>query len=114
MFQERRKYKRLAVCRDNESNVMVQNGSIRVAGTLLNLSLGGALLALADATVQAESGTTVSLSLQSDGHWFQVKAAIVRSAGPAHIAVQFIDLTETETEELRAKLTQMELILGGS
>lgn len=77
--------------------------------SLANLSTDGAFLRFPCSPAGLETGAVVSVWLDSGGILLKVEAVIVRTE-PAHVAVQFLDLTPAERNEIRSKMVRMEII----
>jgi hypothetical protein len=77
--------------------------------SLADLSADGALMKFPYSPAGFEPGVVISLWLDSGGTYLKVEAIVVRTE-PGHLAVQFIDLSATERDEIRTKMIRMEII----
>jgi c-di-GMP-binding flagellar brake protein YcgR len=108
---ERRQYNRINALLDAEEQVLIESGTQLVRSTLINLSAGGALLALKEpeAAVAFQTGGAFHVFLDNGGHVLELNTKAVRTDGQK-IAFQFSDLTAEQKRAIHTKLIRMAII----
>ncbi len=108
---ERRQYNRISALLDAEEQVMIENGGQLVPSILINLSAGGALLALKETEPGLEfpAGNVFHLFFDNGGHVLELDTTVVRTEGQK-IAFQFSDMNAEQKRAVHTKLIRMAII----
>ena len=104
---DRRQYERLSTHVPTTYTASVKSGGARVGeGMVSDVSLGGCYLHTA---VPASEGTLLSLQLQTGEHTpaIPVETAIVRTARPTGVGLEFLHLDEAAQERLSRLVRQL-------
>ena len=109
MSTDRRQSKRVMALTPEEEPVLVRAGSAQYSAKLVNMSSGGALIALLDCDLQTAAGDICQLLFSDGAFMFGVQGEVVRKAG-RYAAFKFVAVTPTLADSIADKLSRMEAL----
>lgn len=104
---EKRRAKRIMAFMPEEEPVFVRLDGAQYSARLVNMSSGGALVAVRDCDLESNSGDACQLLFCGAEGMFRLAGEIVRKSGH-YAAFKFVELTDSETQEIARKIARME------
>ena len=107
---ERRRYRRIAATLRKDERVLIKLGSEYIPASLVDLSAGGALLALPNSEVEIPFGDYCLLFLDHGSPLFSVRALALRWQKEGRIGFKFSSLTSADQRQIHTKLIRMGIV----
>ena len=104
---EKRRSKRIMAFMPEEEPVFVRLDGAQYSGRLVNMSSGGALVAVRDCDLESNPGDVCQLLFCGAERIFRADGEIIRKSGH-YAAFKFLELTAGQTLEIAQKIARME------
>lgn len=106
---EKREHRRIPALAGEEDQVLIKVGSEYFPASLVDMSIGGVLVALQDSSVEFPLRDYCLLFTQNGNPIFSVRAWALRREKAGRIGFQFFNLTSSDRMQIHRKLVGMQI-----